>query len=324
MKKLFLPLILVLFQNILCVSDYSICFIHIGENKFPPYLNIAVEQARLFNNDCSIYVLVNATHKSILSSQFAEKNIEIVALEDIPRTPEHDTFEELVQFNKKYKSDYWIFTRERFLSLYDFMKNRNLRHVFHLENDVMLYTELKQLLPFFEKHYQTIGATFDSDERVIAGFVYVASTSAAATLAKFLSENAARPKNDMAMLALFKQEYPESIDHLPIVTKEYAFEHTLTNKWNHIPKDSFKYYRYADTIGSIFDAAALGQYIGGTHKKKRPGFINEACIFNPSYYKFAWEIDSKGRKVPYASYGSRKYRINNLHIHSKKLENYTS
>lgn len=35
-------------------------------------------------------------------------------------------------------------------------------------------------------------------------------------------------------------------------------------------------------------------------------------------------LAEKGRKVPYAIYANKKYRINNLHIHSKRLELFLS
>jgi hypothetical protein len=80
-------------------------------------------------------------------------------------------------------------------------------------------------------------------------------------------------------------------------------------------------------FGSIFDAAAIGQFLGGIDPRNgvsKPGFINESCLFNPGLMTFVWERDAYGRLVPYAIYGSTKARINNLHIHSKKLEGFFS
>ena len=78
---------------------------------------------------------------------------------------------------------------------------------------------------------------------------------------------------------------------------------------------------------SIFDGAAIGQFLGGIDPKNgvsKPGFINESCLFNPSLIKFTWEVDDCDRRVPYASYGNSISRINNLHIHSKNLQKFTS
>ena len=78
---------------------------------------------------------------------------------------------------------------------------------------------------------------------------------------------------------------------------------------------------------SIFDAAAIGQYLGGGDPRNGthgPGFINESCIFNPSLLVYEWLEDLEGRKVPFAVYGGEKFRVNNLHIHSKNLWQFTS
>ncbi len=81
-------------------------------------------------------------------------------------------------------------------------------------------------------------------------------------------------------------------------------------------------------FNSIFDGAAIGQYLGGinpaVHSNARPGFINETCIFNPSRIVIEWRRDEKNRNVPFAVFDGAAYRINNLHIHSKKLHDFRS
>jgi hypothetical protein len=78
---------------------------------------------------------------------------------------------------------------------------------------------------------------------------------------------------------------------------------------------------------SIFDAAAIGQYLGGTdpwHGHSNPGFINESCVFNPTNFKFLWKKDEQGRKIPIIEYQNQQWKINNLHIHSKNLSQFKS
>ncbi|MDZ4124685.1 MAG: hypothetical protein U1E02_10985, partial [Hydrogenophaga sp.] len=55
-----------------------------------------------------------------------------------------------------------------------------------------------------------------------------------------------------------------------------------------------------------------------------PGFITSQCLFNPSRLQFEWKVDTENRKVPYLIFGKEKYRINNLHIHSKNLKLFLS
>ena len=99
---------------------------------------------------------------------------------------------------------------------------------------------------------------------------------------------------------------------------------TQTGKRAKQPED---YARNFDGFWSLFDAAALGQYFGGIDPRNgssKPGFVNEDCLFNPVRLMFEWEFDQKGRDVPFACFGQTRYRINNLHVHSKNLKAFRS
>ena len=45
-------------------------------------------------------------------------------------------------------------------------------------------------------------------------------------------------------------------------------------------------------FNSIFDAAAIGQYLGGVDPRNSPGdtrgFVNETCVVNYDKYEFTW------------------------------------
>ena len=75
----------------------------------------------------------------------------------------------------------------------------------------------------------------------------------------------------------------------------------------------------------IFDAAAIGQYLGGVDPRNiegdTRGFINETCIIKYNKYKFEWiKIDELF--IPHIIIDSNKYKICNLHIHCKNLKNF--
>ncbi|MFQ5677492.1 MAG: hypothetical protein ACE5G1_16505, partial [bacterium] len=129
---------------------------------------------------------------------------------------------------------------------------------------------------------------------------------------------------DMALLGIFKDDYgSDNIDALPIIHENYVSTRPLVSRKGHTVQDKNKYCQNIDLFQSIFDAAALGQYLGGAdpaNGPSKPGFINESCVFNPSLLTFEWIYDEQGRRVPYATFENKRYRINNLHIHSKKLE----
>jgi len=79
----------------------------------------------------------------------------------------------------------------------------------------------------------------------------------------------------------------------------------------------------SDTFPFIFDAAAMGQYLGGVdNPRDTRGFINESCAIRYDLHQFEWEIID-GIKKPFLvmKNGQRK-PIFNLHIHCKKVASF--
>lgn len=306
------------------LDDPVIVFVHIGtrEREFS-YLPVAIKQAHLFNPRIPIILLANEStlHRFSTEGTLPDDTI-MISCESVPKTEEH------LRFIKEWRHSgglFWLYTSERFLYLHDLIAYLHLNDVFHLENDVMLYAELENLLPIFHDCYSGIAATFDNDQRCIPGFVYIPSAQNSQSLASCFCRLACHGLNDMQIFAHFKLENSKKeIDHLPIIMPEYAQKHELISPSGHTVRHADSYYQNIHAFASIFDAAALGQYLGGIDNGGVPGFINESCIFNPSLLNYEWQFDFSGRRVPYAIYEGVKYRINNLHIHSKQLKQFAS
>jgi hypothetical protein len=305
-------------------AEPAIVFIHIGP-ELPPYLETAIHQARLFNKSCPIILVANQQAIAAMPAGMHAEQLQVVPCETLQKTPEHIAFLQHSPVSK----GFWLYTSERFLYLDDLIRQYQLENVFHLENDNMLYVDLDTLLPIFQAQYPGIAATFDNDQRCIAGLIYMSNQESTHQLASYFAQQAKHGYNDMQLLALFKDSVSRDIlGALPIIPKAYADQHPLKSASGHTVKDSKPFYNHVDQFHSIFDAAAIGQYLGGgdtvLHPHVKPGFINESCIFNPSLFTYKWRRDSEGRKVPYAIYEGRSYRINNLHVHSKQLHLFSS
>jgi hypothetical protein len=80
-------------------------------------------------------------------------------------------------------------------------------------------------------------------------------------------------------------------------------------------------------FNNIFDAAAIGQYLGGVDKRNdindTTGFINETCVIKYNNYKFHWK-KINDLWCPYIKIDNDLIKIINLHIHSKSLDNFLS
>lgn len=298
-------------------------FVHLGP-KLPSYLPTALKQARLFNPDTNLYLIANEEALEKLPRELRAARPILVSCESLPKGKLHKKFDQESKLDKKFRKGFWTFTTERFFYVAALIKEYELTDVFHLENDVMLYTDLNEVLPVLQQNYpDMIGATFDDDNRCIPGILYISSRAPIKQLIRFIAEKAKEGGNDMEFLGQFNRQYRGVwIDHLPILMPQYANDYELISAIGTRGTEPDLFSRHADQFHSIFDAAALGQYLGGidpANGLSAPGFINERCIFNPSHFLFEWHKDRLGRKVPYAIYRNQVWKINNLHIHSKNL-----
>lgn len=320
-------------------SSYAIVFVHIGK-ELPNYLATAISQARLFNPQGDIYVVAEqrALEQGDLSS--IDQQLRMIPCESLQLSPEHLLFNEKSSHDTRFRNGFWRYATERFFYLYDLMQHHGLQKVFHLESDNMLYVDLKTILPIFERYYPHIGATFDNDVRCIPGFIFINNASSLQSLVQFMAEWAHEGTNDMEMIARFRNIQGENwISHLPIIMPEYMNFHPLVALTKHEAKEPQLYWENLNRFNSLFDAAAMGQFVGGGDPRNGhfpPGFINESSVFQCSYLKFFWRYDEQKRRVPYVVCSALvnnicgvhiypiQYRINNLHIHSKNLSEFRS
>ncbi len=323
MRKLFIYLILLLFTNHICAT---IVYVHLGAS-IPSYIYVALEQARLFNPDTVICLIANQQAINHSGYDFGAKSLEVISCESLAPTKEHLIFSQKCPHSEDVLNGFWRKAIERFFYIHEYIALKNLKEVVHLESDNMLYIDISTMKKAFSK-YKGMGAVFDWDDRCIPSFVYIANEAAIYSLVRFLSAHAHENHFDMGLLALYKNESSrDKIDNLPLIMPEYTNKYSLINALNLKPANSSVYSRNSGLFNSIFDAAAIGQYLGGIdpmHESSKPGFINETCVFNPSQLIFEWRKDEQGRKVPFALCEGVAYRINNLHIHSKRLHDFRS
>jgi hypothetical protein len=128
-------------------------------------------------------------------------------------------------------------------------------------------------------------------------------------------------KDDMFAIGEFRDKMGcEMVKTLPIVQTEYMQIHPIKSSR---PND---YSNLVDEFHSLFDAAYFGQYLGGQDPRNGPGgpYVNPHCVINSSFLEYTWEKDEKDRLVPFANFQGKKLRINNLHIHCKRLWDFYS
>lgn len=292
----------------------SIVLVHLG-GQFFDYINDCIEQIKKFNN-CDVYLVCEDIHKD----KVLDKKVIFVPINTLPQNDKHQTFNNTTQLNRNFRGGFWKFATERFFLLERVMEIFKLENVFHLENDNLIFSNLEDYVKIFEDEYN-IAAIFDNDDRCIPGFMYFKDLSSISDFTSFiLGKNGI---NDMELLPQYKKE-TNRVKNLPILPSNYDLPFKSQTGLTTI--DEKQYFTNIDKFNLIFDGAAIGQYLGGIDPRNQAGntvgFINESSLFDISKFSFEWELDDKGRMIPFLIYKEEKYKINNLHMHCKNLKKF--
>lgn len=225
---------------------------------------------------------------------------------------DHLHFAEKTTLCRNIRNGFWYHTSARLFLINAFMWKYGIDNVIHIENDVLLYHNCDEILGSILYDSKQIHIPFDSWTRNIASIVYI---PCADVFTKVL-ESYDFSKNDMENFSKVRLS-TELIANFPIYTNvegktgEYEF---VCDGWE----------KFENTI---FDAAAMGQYIGGVDPQNiagdTRGFINETCVIKyPSEGSFFWKVEAGVNKPFFKTNKGDVLRIFNLHIHSKALTLY--
>ena len=199
------------------------------------------------------------------------------------------------------RNGFWHLCSARLFYLYSYIKKYNIQDCLHIENDVLIYYNLNNNNLFKS---DKLCCTFDCDWRVIPSIIYIPNTDSLT----IIIENYDFNKNDMENLGKFNKDI---IERLPISSECYCNENF--SKYN-----------------IIFDAAAIGQYLGGVDPRNisgdTMGFINETCLIKYNKYRFYWIKNKSDNNLyaPYIEINNKYIPIFNLHIHCKRLKDFIS
>lgn len=203
-----------------------------------------------------------------------------------------------------FRNGFWQLASYRFRALLAYMKKYNAVDIIHLENDVMVFENLDNI----SFHDRTkILITMDSPNRCIPSIMFIPHFKILEHCMKCFQSQ----KNDMENWAISFNKNMDYVDTLPI-----GADNVLLFCKN------VAYYN------AIFDAAAIGQYLGGidprntTLGKKTIGFVNETCIIDYSKFSFSWKPNIDNLMCPFVLIQNKEYPIINLHVHSKNLKQF--
>ena len=298
------------------MKQIQIVLIHVGAQGLPNYLNETFRVIKEIAKKSQIVFLSNENNRNCfeaLNQKFDRdvSAIKFVSIEDIPESIFTKNFRINTSLDRSFRDGFWFNAMNRFLVLADYMSHTGAENVIHLENDYVLYFDPTDKLESFVA-FADFAVPVDR-VRGVPGIVWIRGPSVAQYLAKHISDN---PNlDDMASLGQFCQANNE-IKSRPFPTLPYGYAKSKG-------LDLQKYSLSIDLFGGIFDAAAIGQYVGGVHWMNNPVdttfFINEQSDLNLNELSFSWEYKN-GIRQPYLIFDDEKVAILGLHAHSKNLE----
>jgi len=270
-------------------------------NNFQEYIIENIKQLLLLNHT-QIYIITNFhlfPNFKIFDSKINLINADLFK--------EKSYFEKNSNLDKSFRNGFWHLTSLRFFYIYEFMNQYNIDNVIHLENDVLIYYNINELNDKLDKKYLYI--PFDSYKRNIASIMYIPNKN----IFKNILDNYDLNENDMFNFGKIK-ENTNLIKNFPIFIK-----------LNNLSDEQLYVCENYDKFPFIFDAAAIGQYLGGVDPKNisgdSKGFINETCVIKYNNYKIIFEVIDEIKK-PFLFINNIKVPIFNLHIHSKNLKEF--
>jgi hypothetical protein len=274
--------------------NQQIVLVHTG-NYFPDYINDCIAQIKKYNFNIILII------SSKLINNILDKSVKIEIAEDYEDS-------NYLEFNLKnhdnsYADGFWTRTSSRFILLKNYAQKNNLKSFFHIENDVLIFSNLLKVKEQLELSKFECSIVMDSTDRCIPSILWFKDYYILEKISNHIIIN--NDLNDMDNLSLFFHKNKINICNFPILP-------------HLIDLPDINYSNMYETFNSIFDGAAIGQYLGGIHSDPNlKGFINEKTVFNVAKYNYIWENDE-----PFMVYLDNKIKINNLHIHSKNLKQF--
>lgn len=221
-------------------------------------------------------------------------------------------FEGKSKLDKVSRGGFWHLCSARLFYIYSYITKFNIIDCLHIENDVLIYYDLNNPFKLFSSN--KVCCTFDCNWRVIPSVIYIPNACAF----KPIIDQYDFSRNDMDNLGKFSKDV---IERLPI-----SFELCDGNGDSNM--ESLQLIENFHKYNMIFDAAAIGQYVGGVDPRNIPsdstGFINETCLIKYDKYKFVWIKKDNNLYCPYLEKNGQYIKIFNLHIHSKRLKDFIS
>jgi len=302
-------------------DDPTFAFVHLGRARLPDYAVVAFRQVRTWNPDATIVVLVSRCNLD----DARERCLGLATVVDADAY-ENDTirtFRAVTTLNGEWRDGFWRLATERLLVLDSFIsRHADALPVVHLENDTMLYASARDLVPWLRGGIHASGLTFASSKttQLFSNILIVNDASVMSTFATFLAERKSVADggydvdwrdNEMGQAHAFSLRHTDTVSTLPATIADAE----------------------AQRSALIFDAAAIGSFLGGPDPRNFghalgehavPAYISHYAGICPAHIgRISWRKRG-GRWIPTMETDGIVCGIATLHVHAKTLAVFAS
>ena len=279
---------------------------HSGK-ELPKFLEYTFRQIRLFNPDITIYFLTDWEHLN--NEVFTKYNV-LPVLKD---TYHSDKIIELESVYNHKSYDFWTITMTRLIYIENFLQAYKLKNVYHFENDVLLYYDLRLYHRLFTNLYKTLSITTGGPDKSMTGFLFIKTWRALAAMTQFFIDILHKHgvKGTMLMYGM------DMVNEMTLM-RAYGRDKPYLSNLPILPYGEFS--NYYDRFDSVFDPASWGQFVGGTTNgipgaKPKDHYIGQELLAHPEY-TVIWKPDIQNRNIPYFKYNGSEVKINNHDYHT--------
>ena len=305
-----------------------------GGSTFTPYISDCIEQFFIFNKDSILYFIVDNTFKEVDELKQKYPNLKTILRKSLKPSLAHRFY--LIanrSAHNRWRGGFWRYVVERFFLIQEFMQQTGEKNLLHFEYDNLIYADINS----YENKFISLSESkrillpVDGDTRCIAGIMFIPNAESLKEFCKFYNKHCTiRVKNDMLAFSDFIDYAPNFCSTLPVVPRSYISGKTsLVSQKGIEHKNTGRLANGIESLNTIFDAAAFGQFVGGIDqrnsedKKDSIGFINPDAAYNIQDFQIKWE-NQDGFQKPFIVYKNEVFPLFNLHIHSKNLNLYRS
>jgi len=294
------------------MNSIPFIFIHLGNEFFPDYVNIALKQCKKWNPNNNIYLICD----NIFFPNVSLQDIILIDVNTISCSDIRGHFINNSKLDMKFRHGFWRYTTERLFVLYDFCMQNNITEFLHLENDNMVYFSADELQDTFRSVNGISSPALSKDENTF-GIMYCNNLSIFMNFLIFLLSNNSG-QNEMGLGSKFFFQNKDTCKFLPSIP---SINENMPEEDTNIISDQIQQF------GGVFDPAQYGQWLGGIDPRNGESapfiFSNIAAIIQANRFEYDISKHTNGYMRYYIKYENTiNYPIFLLHIHSKNLEKF--